>query len=66
MSMASIIPQSRPSVSPKIVKHDEEVEDTRSGKVVKDDGDLIKERSPLADMLYLRCECCGVEGRYGG
>lgn len=51
MSMPNIIPKSRPGISPKIRTHDDEDDDRASPK-----SDLVKERSSLADMLYLRCQ----------
>jgi len=51
--MANIMPESRPGVSPKIMG----VDDGAERLAVKGD-DLVKERSGLADMLYLRCKWC--------
>jgi hypothetical protein len=64
MSMASVIPKSRPSIIPSFEIDTVEKEAGRA--VMKDDGDLVKERSPLADMLYLRCEWHEVTIRLEG
>lgn len=57
MSMAGVIPRSRPTVTPKIRQSGDgdrsSEESLRDGAKVDP---LIKERSPLADMLYLRCK----------
>lgn len=50
MSMANFMPESRPGLSPKIRGVDDDVDRVTPGN------DVIKERSGLADMLYLRCE----------
>ncbi|CAD6573899.1 MAG: hypothetical protein TREMPRED_000960 [Tremellales sp. Tagirdzhanova-0007] len=49
MSMANIIPKSRPGVSPNTRSAADEVDRMRKGS-----DDMVKERSGLADMLYLR------------
>lgn len=61
MSMANVIPRSRPSVSPKVRGEEDDrstssEEAERPHHVKEKERDLIKDRSPLADMLYLRCE----------
>lgn len=65
MTMAGIVPRSRPSVSPKIRGVDDEHSSDEMRREVKDikEKDLIRDRSPLADMLYLRCECTWVTAR---
>lgn len=67
MSMAHVIPRNRPSVSPKIRgSEDDDRSSEETDRVgVKDvkERDLIKDRSPLADMLYLRCESDDRERR---
>lgn len=76
MSMAQVIPRHRPSVSPKV--RGAEDDDRSSGEHERGIGakdvkerDLIKDRSPLADMLYLRCKspspycCLELIGRAG-
>ena len=50
MSMANIMPKSRSRVTPEIREEDEEP------VPISPKSDIIKERSSLADMLYLRCE----------
>ena len=55
MSMAGVIPRTRPSIATKIRGEDEERSSEEREREAKDK-DLIKDRSPLADMLYLRCE----------
>ena len=55
MSMANVVPRSRPSVSPKIRGQDDERSSEEQEREVREK-DLVKDRSPLADMLYLRCE----------
>jgi len=59
MSMAGMITKSRPSVSPKIRGVDDDRSSEERERDIKDirEKDLIKDRSPLADMLYLRCKC---------
>lgn len=56
MSMADIIPRQRISIvgANEQNVHGEIIGNEKEKK--QDSGDLIKERSPLADMLYLRCE----------
>ena len=56
MSMANIIPKSRPGVSPNTRSAADEVDRMRKGS-----DDMVKERSGLADMLYLRCESLSDE-----
>ena len=51
MSMAKIITKSRPTLSPKI-----RGEDDKTDRVEAKSDDLVKEKSGLANMLYLRCE----------
>ena len=60
MSMANIMPKSRPGVLPNAQSTADEV-----GRLRKGQDDLVKERSGLADMLYLRCESFfASEGRH--
>ena len=58
MSMAGMVSKNRPGVSPKIRGVDEERSSDEKERDIKDikEKDLIKDRSPLADMLYLRCK----------
>ncbi len=56
MSMAHVIPHSRPSVSPKIRGQDDDDRSSEEGERNVKEKDLVKDRSPLADMLYLRCK----------
>ena len=52
LSLASIIQSGRPGARQILGEQNE----NEGGK--RDEGDgLIKQRSPLADMLYMRCEC---------
>jgi hypothetical protein len=52
--MANVVTRTRPGVPPKVKGEDDErSSDEREREV--EEKDLVKERSPLADMLYLRC-----------
>ena len=54
--MAAVVNRSRPSVAPHIRQDGEpEKPNEAAERARKGANDLIKDRSPLADMLYLRC-----------
>ncbi|WRT63383.1 uncharacterized protein IL334_000288 [Kwoniella shivajii] len=57
MSMANVIPRSRPIVevnSKPLTPNDEDISPLPMKKDNKEGDDLIRERSPIADLLYLR------------